>query len=183
MDAQTLGWILVAAGVLLALVGRHVFWLAVGLVGFLLTSSIAAALLPDLDPLVVTVLAGVIGVAGAVVTLLSLRLVASIAGALLLGVVARAVFVLYVDDSAWQWLAFALGAAVGWMLVRGLFDIGIIVTTALGGGWYVATGLSGADVGLSAETTLWVGLGVAIVGTAVQTGVWRRSVRAARAVT
>lgn len=182
MDTQTLGWILVAAGVLLALVGRHLFWLAIGLVGFLLTYSVATALLPDLDPMIVTVLAAVIGVAGAVVTLVSLRLVASIAGGLLVAVVARALFVLYVDDSAWQWLAFAIGAALGWLLVRGLFDVGIIVTTALGGGWYVATGLSAADVGLSSSTTLWVGLGAAVVGIAVQTSIWRRSVQAAKAV-
>lgn len=183
VDTQTLGWILVGAGVLLALVGRHLFWLAVGLVGFLLTYSVATALLPDLDPIVVTVLAAVIGVVGAIVTLVSLRLVASIAGGLLLAVVARALFVLYVDDSAWQWFAFAIGAVLGWLLVRGLFDVGIIVTTALGGGWYVATGLATADVALSSSATLWAGLGVAIVGVAVQTSVWRRSVAAAKAVT
>jgi hypothetical protein len=183
VDTQTLGWILVGAGVLLALVGRHLFWLAVGLVGFLLTYSVATALLPDLDPIVVTVLAAVIGVVGAIVTLVSLRLVASIAGGLLLAVVARALFVLYVNDSAWQWAAFALGAALGWLLVRGLFDVGIIVTTALGGGWYVATGLSAAEVGLSSSETLWVGLAVAVLGIVVQTGVLRRSARAAKAVT
>lgn len=183
MDTQTLGWILVGAGVLLAVVGRHLFWLAVGLVGFLLTYSVATALLPDLDPIVVTALAVGIGVVGAVVTLASLRLVASIAGGLLLAVVARALFVLYVDDSAWQWFAFAIGVALGWLLVRGLFDVGIIVTTALGGGWYVATGLATADVALSSSATLWAGLGVAIIGIAVQTSVWRRSVAVAKAVT
>lgn len=182
MDTQTLGWILVAAGVLLALIGRHLFWLAVGLVGFLLTYSLATALLPDLDPTLLVALAAVIGVAGAVVTLMSLRVVASLAGGLLLAVVARALFVLYVDDSAWQWLAFALGAVLGWLLVRGLFDVGIIVTTALGGGWYVAAGLSAAEVELSSAGTLWIGIGVAVVGIAVQTGVWRRSVQAVRQV-
>jgi hypothetical protein len=180
MDSVTVGWILVVAGLVLALVGRHVFWLAVGIVGFLVTSSLVAALLPDVDPLVQTVLAGVVGVAGAIVTLMSLRVVAAIAGALLLGIVGRAMFVLYVSDTAWQWLAFALGAVLGWMLVRGLFDIGIIVTTALGGGWYVAVGLGATDVDLAAETTVWIGLGVALVGVAVQTGLWRRSVSAAR---
>lgn len=179
MDAQTVGWVLVAGGVLLALVGRHLFWLAVGLVGFLLTYSIASALLPDLDPTIVTVLAAVIGVGGAVLTLMSLRLVASVAGALLLAVLARALFVLYVDESAWQWLAFALGAAIGWLLVRAVFDLGIVVTTALGGGWYVAQGLANADVGLSSSTRLWIGLGVAVVGVVVQTGFGRGTTKAA----
>lgn len=180
MDAVTVGWLLAGAGLVLALVGRHVFWLAVGIVGFLVTYSVVTALLPDLDPLVQTVLAGVVGVVGAIVTLMSLRLVAAIAGALLLGIVGRALFVLYVSDSGWQWLAFAAGAVLGWVLVRGLFDIGIIVTTALGGGWYVAVGLGSTDVDIAAETTVWIGLGVALLGVAVQTGVWRRSVSAAR---
>lgn len=183
VDTQTLGWLLVAAGVVLALVGRHVFWLAVGLVGFLLTYSLATAALPDLDPTVVTVLALLVGAVGAVMTLASLRLVAAIAGSLLLAVVARALFVLYVDDSAWQWLAFAVGAALGWLLVRALFDVGIVVTTALGGGWYVASGLSATGVDVSASATLWIGLAAAVVGIAVQTGVWRRSAKAAKAVT
>lgn len=178
MDTQTLGWLLVAAGVVLAMVGRHLFWLAVGLVGFLLTYSLATALLPDLDPTAVTVLAVVVGALGAVVTLASLRLVAAIAGALLLAVVARALFVLYVDDSAWQWLAFAVGAVVGWMLVRGLFDVGIIVTTALGGGWYVAAGLSATDVDLASSTTLWIGLVTAVAGIVVQSGLGRRPTKA-----
>jgi hypothetical protein len=131
MDSAVLGWMLVGAGVVLALVGRHVFWLAVGLVGFLLTSSLVRALLPDLDPTVVTVLALAVGAAGAIVTVKSLRLVAAIAAALLLAVVGRALFVLYVDDSAWQWLVFAGAGALGWLLVRVLFDVGIVVTTAL----------------------------------------------------
>jgi hypothetical protein len=180
MDTVTVGWLLVGAGLVLALVGRHVFWLAVGIVGFLVTSSVVSALLPDLDPLVQTLLAGVVGVVGAIVTLVSLRLVAAIAGAVLLGIVGRALFVLYVSDTGWQWLAFAAGAVLGWLLVRGLFDIGIIVTTALGGGWYVAVGLGSTDVELAAETSVWIGLGVALLGVAVQTGMWRRGVRAAR---
>lgn len=170
-----LGWLLVASGLVLALVGRHVFWLAVGLVGFLVASSLAQALLPDLDPTVRTIAALVVGVAGAVVTLASLRLVAAVAGALLLAIVARALFVLYVDDSAVQWVVFVGAGLLGWLLVRGLFDLGIIVTTALGGGWYVATGLGGADVPVAPSTTLWIGLAVAVVGVVVQTGLLRRS--------
>lgn len=180
MDVTGLGWVLVGGGLVLALVGRQVFWLAVGLAGFLVTSSIAAALLPDLDPTVVTIAAVAIGVVGAIITLRSLRLVASLAGGLLLAVAARALFVLYVDDSAWQWGVFAVAGVFGWLLVRGLFDVGIIVTTALGGGWYTAAGLSEVDLDLSSTTTLWIGLGVAAVGVAVQTGLWRRSVAAVR---
>jgi hypothetical protein len=181
MDSAVLGWMLVGAGVVLALVGRHVFWLAVGLVGFLLTSSLVRALLPDLDPTVVTVLALAVGAAGAIVTVKSLRLVAAIAAALLLAVVGRALFVLYVDDSAWQWLVFAGAGALGWLLVRVLFDVGIVVTTALGGGWYVASGLGATDVDLASATTLWIGLGTALVGMLVQSGALRRSKKPAGA--
>jgi hypothetical protein len=182
MSPETLGWLLVGAGVTLALVGRQVFWLAVGLVGFLVTSSVAQALLPDLDPTVRTIAALAIGALGAVITLRSLRLVASVAGALLLAIVARALFVLYLGDSAWQWLAFAVAGALGWMLVRGLFDIGIIVTTALGGGWYVATGIGATQVDVSPSTALWLGLAAAVVGIVVQSGGLRRS-RAPRPAT
>jgi hypothetical protein len=183
MSPETLGWLLVAAGVVLALVGRQVFWLAVGLVGFLVTTSLVAGVLPDLDPTVRTIIAVVVGAAGAIVTLRSLRLVAAIAGAIVLAVVARALFVLYVDDSAWQWAAFAAAGVVGWVLVRGLFDVGIIVTTALGGGWYVAAGLTDTAVQISSANALWIGLAVAVVGIVVQTGAWRRSARAVSAVT
>lgn len=175
MDSQMLGWLLVGAGVVLSLVGRHLFWLAVGIVGFLLTSSLVRAVLPDLDPTVVTVLSVAVGAAGAIVTVRSLRLVAAIAAALLLAAVGRALFVLYVDDSAWQWLVFGVAGAFGWLLVRALFDVGIVVTTALGGGWYVASGLGATDVDLASSTTLWIGLGTALVGMLVQSGALRRS--------
>jgi hypothetical protein len=183
MGTDLLGWVLVAAGTVLALVGRHVFWLAVGIVGFLVTFVLAQALLPDLDPTVLVVSAVVIGVLGALVTIRSLRLVAAVAGGLLLAVVARVLVVVYVGDSAWQWLAFAAGLLVGVALVRWLFDIGIIVTTALGGGWYVAAGLGELETGLGATTMLWVGLGVAVVGAAVQVGLRRRSAAATATVT
>jgi len=176
VTATTLGWLLVGGGVLLALVGRQLFWVAVGLTGFLVTYSIARALLPDLDPTVLLIVAITIGVVGAIITLVSLRLVTAVAGALLLAIVARALVVLYVDESALQWVAFAIGAVLGWFLVRTLFDIGIIVTTALGGGWYVANGLEIADADLTAATIGWIGIGVAIVGFVVQTWLWRRSV-------
>lgn len=178
MTATTLGWFLVGGGVLLALIGRQLFWVAVALTGFLVTYSLARALLPDLDPTVLLIAAVAIGVVGAIITLRSFRLVAELAGALLLAIVARALFVLYVDESALQWLAFALGAVLGWLLVRGLFDVGIIVTTALGGGWYVANGLEIAEVDLDASILVWIGLGVALVGVIVQTATWRRSVSA-----
>ena len=87
---------------------------------------------------------------------------------------------LLLDELSLAFIAFAAGAVLGWLLVRGLFDIGIIVTTALGGGWYVAVGLGSTDVELAAETSVWIGLGVALLGVAVQTGMWRRGVRAAR---
>lgn len=85
-------------------------------------------------------------------------------------------FVLYVDDSAWQWAVFALAFAFGWLLVRGLFEVGIIVTTSLGGGWFVAEGLSETALDLESGTLLWIGLVSAGIGAAVQTGLWRRTV-------
>ena len=154
-------------GGLLLLFGRRLFWLFVGVVGFLLAYRLADAYFQGAGAgLAVAVIAGLLGAAAAV---LVQRLVVGLAG-----FAAGAVgFVWLADLLGWPLalptlvgavVAGALGAALlGW-----LFELGLVALTALAGAALVVEGLGLED----AVGPVFVAL--AVVGALVQLAGRRR---------
>lgn len=170
MDANVWNWVLIVAGVALALVGRRLFWLAVALAGFFLGWWLVSLFVPTPNyglSLAVGVIAGVVG---AVIATRSLPLIGAAAGAILMGLVFAVFADAFSDGQVLVWIGFIVGAAVGWLLVSRLFELGIAVVSALGGGMMVTAGIMRPDGLTSWEPAvcIMIGLAVAVVGLAVQ---------------
>lgn len=170
MDATVWNWVLIVAGVALALVGRRLFWLAVALAGFFLGWWLVNLFLPTPNyglSLAVGVIAGVVG---ALIATRSLPLIGAAAGAILMGLVGAVLVDAFSDSQILIWLGFAAGAVIGWFLVDKLFEVGIAVVSALGGGMMVTAGLMKPDGLTSWEPAVCIviGLAVAVAGLVVQ---------------
>jgi len=136
--------ILIAVGLVLAFTGKRLFWLLVGLAGFVLGYYLVGLLLPvtGLIQLGIGIAAGVL--AGILATRFT-RFLQHVAGFLLLGLFAV---------TAWGWAGFAttvpitilvflVGGLIGLGLVSFLADFALTVVTTLGGAALVVRGVSG----------------------------------------
>lgn len=175
MNAQAVGWIVVALGLLLAFTGKRLFWLAVGIAGFglgwLLSGVFFSDRIDDLGQLLVGL---ILGVVGALVAVKGLPIIGIGLGAVLLGLLGLTLADQWSAGNTWWMLAgFLIGAAIGAFLVKGAFDVGIAIVTAIGGGVLIWNSLPEALPSLATSAS-WVapvaGLVVAIFGFIVQRG-------------
>jgi hypothetical protein len=130
--------------VLLLLLGRQIFWLAVGLLGFLVTADLVTEVLQLQPAWLVLILALVVGLLGALIAVFLQRLAAGIGGFLAGVYLAFGLFQLFGVDTAtllpWMFALFAgvVGAVLGVLL----FDWAIIILTALSGASLLAQTLA-----------------------------------------
>jgi hypothetical protein len=125
----------VVIGVLLLLLGRQVFWMAVGLLGFLVTSDIVAEAVQIQPEWLILVLALVVGLLGALIAVFLQRLAAGIGGFLAGVYLVFGLFQLFGIAGATlvSWLFAIFGGVIGAVLGVLLFDWAIIILTALSG--------------------------------------------------
>ena len=157
---------LVAGGLLLVL-GRKLFWLFVGVVGFVIAWRLAGEYLGGEGAGWMVALA--VGVIGAVAAVVLQKLVLTLAG-----FAAGAVgFVWIVEQLGWApgvptLIGAVLAGLVGAALVRWLFELGLVALSALVGAALVVEGL-----GLE-EPPVTIFVVLAVVGALVQLGGRRR---------
>lgn len=129
------------AGGLLLLFGRHLFWLFVGVVGFVVAYRLAGAYLGGEGAGWVAAIA--VGALGAVAAVLMQKLVVAVAG-----LAAGAVGFFWLSEQlGWApGLATLVGALVaglvGAALLRWLFELGLVALSALVGAALIVEGLS-----------------------------------------
>jgi hypothetical protein len=130
-----------AAGAVLLVFGRRLFWLFVGVLGFVVAYRLAGAYLGGAGASwIVALAAGLLGAAAAV---LVQRLVVTVAG-----LVAGAVGFLWITEQlGWSpGLPMLVGAlvagVVGAALLRWLFELGLVALSALAGSALVVEGLA-----------------------------------------
>lgn len=124
--------ILVGLGVLT--LGRQLFWLFVGGIGFMLGLTLASQFFPDQSDTLALIIALIIGLIGAVLAILLQRVAVGIAGFIAGGLIVvslAGVFGLEVGDLVW--LPFLIGGIIGAILVAFLFDVALIGLSALAG--------------------------------------------------
>jgi hypothetical protein len=172
MSSQLAGWIIIGLGVLLALTGKRLFWLAVGIAGFgvgwLLSGAFLSQSVDDLGQLLVGL---ILGVVCALVAVRGLPLIGMALGAVLMGLLGLTLADLWAgDNTLWKVVGFVVGAAIGVFLVKGAFDVGIALVTAIGGGVLVWNGLPEALPSLPTWIGPVAGLVLAIVGFIAQRG-------------
>src|SRR5713101_4691010 len=122
------------AGVCSLFLGRRLFWLFVGVVGFAAGVEIAAEMFKGTPEIVVLGLALLLGVAGAALAMalekLMIGVVGFVAGSYL-GIAVLTALTPYPGRNIW--LAVLVGGFVGAMLLVSLFDWALIVLSSLVG--------------------------------------------------
>ncbi|MEE2778106.1 MAG: DUF4203 domain-containing protein [Acidobacteriota bacterium] len=138
-------WLPAALGVVLILFGRKLFWLLLGTLGFLIAFRLVTQFADDTPELMVWVLAGGVGVAGAVAAIFLQRIAAGVAGLLFGGYAVMWLLDFYaVGLGNIEWLIVLVGAVVAAALaVAVLEETLMVLSSILGAALLVA--VSGLD--------------------------------------
>jgi hypothetical protein len=158
----------VVLGILLLFFGRRLFWLFVGVAGFIAGLTLIPHLISDQSELTILLLAIIAGIIGAFLAIMMEGLAILIAGFLAGGylmttLVVSIGFSVSVEPS----VIYIIGGIIGLLLVAVLFDWAIIILSTL----------LGADIlmpflHISGSNYWLIFLGLVVVGIAVQAGIW-----------
>ena len=165
-----MAWWPAVVGVLLLFLGRRLFWLFVGAIGFLAGMWLATTLThrqPDVTALLIGLAAGLVGVFLAfVLQRLAIVVAGFLAGAWLGVELMRA---LGSPSPTTPWLPVLIGGVIGAIFSAALFDAVLIVLSSLVGAALVAKLFDGS---LLTQGIVFIVL--TLLGIAVQTGAKRR---------
>ena len=132
----------ILAGLALLFFGRKLFWLFVGVVGFLVGMEFGADFVKGQPQGVILAIAIGAGILAAILAIFVQRLVVAIAGGLAGGVIAmRIAVMLGANSESLQWIAFLVGALLAAILVSVLFDWALIGLSSLIGASLVSEAL------------------------------------------
>ena len=130
------------AGVCVLLLGRRLFWLFVGAVGFVLGMDIAALLFRGMPQSEVLLIALVGGLVGAVLAAALEELMIGVAGFMAGAYLAGQILVMLVQYPGRNiWLAMLAGGIVGMLLLLALFDWALIVLSSVIGAGFIIQAL------------------------------------------
>lgn len=119
-------------GLALLLFGRKLFWLFVGVVGFLAGMRFGAALMTGQSEIVLLAIAIGIGLVAAVLAIVLQRVAVALAGGLAGGMLAMQIAVMLgVNADSLGWIFFVVGAVLAAILVSAVFDWALIILSAL----------------------------------------------------
>lgn len=153
--------IYLAAGVLLLLLGRKLFWLFVAVVGFLVGITFIPQLLPDQTQSVILTVSLIAGLLGALLTVLLQKFAVGLAGLAAGGYIAFYLLQMSSFNAGeYQWLAILAGALIGAVLSGSMYDWALILITSAAGAVLISQG-----IGLEAYLLI---LGLVVVGIIVQ---------------
>lgn len=136
------GWVAVALGLVLLFFGRKLFWVFVGVFGFLAGVQIAGRVAHGQSELILLLIALGLGALGAILAIVLQRIAVAVAGWFAGGYLA----IRFVTASGWQGesafrIAFIVGAVLAAIIVSVLFDWALIFLSALTGAVVVSDAL------------------------------------------
>ena len=121
-------------GVVLLLTGRKLYWLFVGVIGFVLGFSLASMAFGSESEWVLLAIALTVGVLGAVLAYFVQRVAVALAGFVAGGMILTSLFNLMGFTQVMPaWLLFLIGGILGAILVWALFDWALIFLSSLAG--------------------------------------------------
>lgn len=157
------------AGLCALFLGRRLFWLFVGVLGFAFGAQLATQLFSEQPHVVVLTIALTGGVVGAILAYWMQELMIGIVGFATGAYVAVQLLVAAMPyPGRMIWFALFIGAVLGALLAFTLFDWAIIVLSSLLGAELIVETLGSGTRGMSA-----VFLALAVLGIAAQAGVRR----------
>jgi hypothetical protein len=168
--SPTMQLVTILIGILVLAVGRKLFWVVVGAVGFVIGLSLASEFLggqPDWIILGVALLAGLVG---AVLAILLQKVAIIIAGFFMGGYAAIWLIEMFqLDLGLFIWVIAILGGIIGAILAVFLFEAALIALSTVAGATLVVQAIS-LDQILSAILFVVLVIG----GIIVQTQVWQQ---------
>jgi hypothetical protein len=148
-------------GIVVLTLGRKLFWLAVGVVGFILGLSLVVRYMSGQPDWVILVTALVAGGIGALLAVLVQKVAAGVAGFLLGGYIAVWLLQMFeLDLNQWTWLLFIIGGIIGIILILSLLELALIILSSLAGATLIVQAIpfSSLVAGLLFLTLLVVGI-------------------------
>lgn len=133
--------ILIVLGALLLFLGRKLFWLFVGGVGFVFAMNLASRFIHSESETTILVIAVIVGIVGAIAAIFLQKIAVGVAGFLAGGYVATTLVTSIVSLPDQFWLTFAVGGILGAIMVVVLFDWALIVLSSLAGAVLITQGL------------------------------------------
>lgn len=113
--------------------GRRLFWIAIGVLGFLIGAQLAGQLMAEAQVAIQLLAALAAGVIGALLAIVFQRVAFAIGGFLAGAYLAHGIVVSMGGNPDFQWIWFAIGGAAGAVIAAFLMDWAIIVLTSLAG--------------------------------------------------
>lgn len=163
-------------GILLLLLGRRLFWLFVGVVGFVGGLQLAERILPGRKDDVVIVFSLVCGLVAAGLAVALRRVALAVAGFLAGGYLLVELLAVTAQNAAQTagglapWAVFLVGGLLGAVLMNVVFDWTLIVLSAMGGAALICECIHG----LNGQFTTAIFTALAILGILAQAGLIRR---------
>jgi len=152
-------WLRILAGIGLLAFGRKLFWLFVGLIGFVSGVHLATRFFPGQPEWMVLAIALMAGVLGALLALFLQWLAIGLAGFFAGGyIVVRLLYVSGLTTGGMYWVLFLIGGIIGLILVIVLFDWALIILSSLAGAGLIT---ESAHVGHSGSLLLFIVLVIA----------------------
>ena len=162
--------IFILIGLVILTLGRKLFWLLVGTVGFLVGLVLAAQWLSEQPDWVILVAALLGGIVGALLAIFVQKIAVSIAGFVVGGWALIWLLESFnLDLGQWQWLLAIVGGIIGLILAISLFEAALIVMSVL-----VGTILIVQVTKLDALITALLFLALTVLGIVVQVKMWQR---------
>jgi uncharacterized membrane protein YeaQ/YmgE (transglycosylase-associated protein family) len=159
----------VLGGVCALLLGRRLFWLFVGVVGFVTGSSLATTLYAGAPPTEIFVIALAAGIIGAALAYALQEVMIGIAGfAAGSGLASRVLLTTVPHPGRGLWIALLIGGCVGAVVFVAVFDWAVIIISSIFGADLLVRAFQGSE----SEAPLAV-LGLALVGIVIQASAMR----------
>lgn len=157
-------------GALLLLLGRRLYWLALGVAGFLLGAWLGGELVQSAEPGVALLAGLVLGLAGAVLAILAQKIAVAVGGVVIGGYAGLWVAaVAGINASPGTWLALLVGAVIGVLVATALFELALIFFTSLLGASLITEVITDA-LSLSPGLGLIAFVALLVVGLIAQSG-------------
>lgn len=155
---------LIITGAVLLLAGRRLYWLFVGVVGFVVGYTLATNWLSNLDSWIVLIIGVLVGVLGAWLAHAFQRLMMAVVGFLVGGwALLQVGSWLNLGNSFPEWGIFLVGGLIGLFLVAVVFDWALILLSTIGGALLISNNLD-----LSSQISILVTIGLIVIGILVQ---------------
>ena len=165
----------IVLGVALLTTGKKLYWLLVGVVGFVIGLELATNYLTLDPPWLIYIVALGAGIIGAILGIFVQRLAIALVGFIVSGYGAIYVSGLFgINSAPFTWMAFILGGIVGLLLVASVFDWALYILSAWAGSTLVSRTIT-EGVGINSNLGLVLFFVLFVLGIIIQAGLFRES--------